>query len=62
MNIERVQKKFSGEDYSSYRLALQLLNLDSLESLRNKLCLNFTKKAEKHSKFKCWFKLTNFKL
>jgi len=66
INIERVQKSAAhiilGEDYSSYRVALKLLNLDSLESRRNKLCLNFVIKAEKHPKFKSWFTLTNPKL
>ena len=65
INIERVQKSAAhiilGEDYCSYRVALKLLQLDSLESRRDKLSLNFAKKAEKHSKFKSWFKLTNSK-
>ena len=65
INLERVQKSAAhiilGDDYFSYKMALKHLNLESLESRRNKLCLNFSKKAVKHNKFKNWFKLTNSK-
>ena len=65
INLERVQKSAAhiilGDNYFSYKMALKHLNLESLESRRNKLCLNFSKKAVKHNKFKNWFKLTNSK-
>ena len=60
LDIERVQKCAAhiiiGEDYLSYKAALKYLNLDSLEYRRNKICLNFAKKAENHEKFQKWFK------
>ena len=60
LDIERVQKCAAhiiiGEDYLSYKAALKYLNLDSLECRRNKICLNFAKKAENHEKFQKWFK------
>ena len=59
-DIERIQKSAAhiimGDDYISYKCALMSLNLESLESRRNKLCLKFAKKAEKHEKFQKWFK------
>ena len=59
-NIERVQKCFCrillGGQYESYRFALKKLNLESLMERRKTLCLRFALKAEKHGKFKHWFK------
>ena len=59
-NLERIQKSAAhiilGEDYLSYKCAPKALNLDSLENRRDKLCLNFVRKAEKHQKFQKWFK------
>ena len=65
-NNERVQKSafhiILGHDYISYRNALKVLNLESLDSRRNQLCLKFAKKCEKNEKFKYWFKLNeNYK-
>ena len=63
LEIERLQKSalyiILGEEYESYKLALKKLDLDDLESRRNKLCLKFGKKAEKHEKFNKWFKPNN---
>ena len=60
IDIERVQKTFCkivlGFHYESYKSALQTLSLESLSSRRETLCLNFALKAEKHEKFKHWFK------
>ena len=60
--IERVQKSFChillGREYKSYKFALYKLNLNSLVQRRKKLCLRFALKAEKHEKFKHWFKTT----
>ena len=44
------------EGAGSYTNALEVLNLETLEMRRNKLCLNFALKAEKHEKFQYWFK------
>ena len=64
MDIERIQKSAAhiilGERYISYRQALRTLNLQSLQSRRDKLCLNFVKKAEKHTKFQKWFKPAHY--
>ena len=61
--IERVQKCAAhiilGDLYESYRDALKTLNLDSLETRRQKLTLKFALKAEKNNKFKTWFKLAS---
>ena len=60
-NIERVQESAChitlGEKYYSYRNALEVLSLETLDNRRNQLCLKFAKKCEKHDKFKNWFKL-----
>ena len=59
-DIERVQKGalhvILGAKYESYSKALKLVNLEDLESRRNKLCSKFAKKAEKHVKHHKWFK------
>ena len=61
INIERVQKSalhiILGDEYISYRNAIRTLDLDDLETRRNKLCLKFGKKCEKSDKFNNWFKL-----
>ena len=58
--IERIQKSachiILGDNYQSYKLALNTLDLDTLQSRRDKLCLNFARKSEKHTKFQKWFK------
>ena len=63
MDIERVKKSachiILGEKYESYRSALKTLGLNNLEARRNQLCLRFGIKAEKHDKFKHWFKLND---
>ena len=57
MDIERIQKSAAhiilGERYISYRQALKTLNLQSLQSRRDKLCL-------KHTKFQKWFKPAHY--
>ena len=59
-DIERVQKValhiILGDQYESYSNALRLTNLVTLEARRDKLCIKFAKKAEKHEKHKMWFK------
>ena len=61
MDIERVQKAalhiILGNEYNSYRTALKTLNLTSLDSRRDKLCLKFANKAVKDPKHNKWFKL-----
>ena len=44
-----------GDKCMNYGNALKLTNLDSLQSRRDKLCLKFMKKAEKHPKHRKWF-------
>ena len=65
LDIERIQKSAAhiimGQKYHSYDFALKYLNLESLESRRVKLCLNFAQKALKHDKFQSWFKLSDRK-
>ena len=65
LDIERVQKSAAhiilGDRYVSYKEALKSLNLESLLFRRDKLCLNFAKKAEKHNKFSKWFKVSTNK-
>ena len=48
-----------GEDYASYSAALSILEIDSLEDRRIKLCENFARKSEKDPKFKNLFSLNN---
>ena len=60
LTIERIQKSATniimGESYVSYKQSLRTLNLESLQARRDRLCLNFAKKSEKHVKFQKWFK------
>ena len=60
LDIERIQKSAAhiilGEYYISYKEALTTLGIDTLKNRREKLCLKFGKKAEKHDKFQNWFK------
>ena len=53
-DIERIQKAalqiILGKGYTTYVSALKQLNIDSLDERRLSLCLNFNKKAAKHSK------------
>ena len=46
-----------GYRYSSYKEALALFGIDSLEDRRVKLCSKFAHKAVKHDKFTKWFKV-----
>ena len=60
LKIESVQKSalsiILGEQYYSYRSALNHLRLESLYTRRVRLCKKFAKKSQKHSKFEKWFK------
>ena len=57
--IERVQKcalhVILGEHYLSYEQATSTLGVETLTERRNKLCLNFAIRAEKHVKYSNWF-------
>ena len=44
-----------GDQYSSYRYALDYLSYENLEERRKKICENFARKASKHQKYKHWF-------
>ena len=58
-DIERVQKCFMhmvlADKYTNYEDALDKVELETLESRRTILCLNFAKKASKHPKHSKWF-------
>ena len=60
-DLERVQKTASriilGERFRTYKQALQLLDLQTLDQRREQLCLTFAKRASKHPKFKHFFPL-----
>ena len=60
-DIERVQKValhvILGMNYTTYPLALEKLELETLESRREKLCMKFALKSSKHIKHKNWYKL-----
>ena len=46
-----------GFNYSSYKEALEIFTVESLETRREKLCMKFAVKAAKHEKFQNWFKI-----
>ena len=60
-DIERVQRAalhiILSEEYKTYKEALKLVNLDSLESRRVNLCKKFSSKAAKNLKHSNWFVL-----
>ena len=55
-DLERVQrsalKVILGEKYQSYKDALRVLKMDSLEMRRQKICLKFAKQCLRHEKLK----------
>ena len=57
--IERVQRTalyiILGKNYINYDNALNLLDLESLDTRRKTICRNFAVKALKHEKFSKWF-------
>ena len=57
--MERVQKYalhvILGDEYLSYEKASIALGVEKLTDRRDKLCLNFAKRSEKHSKYSHWF-------
>ena len=57
--LERVQKSacaiILGQNYESYKTALKILEMETLEFRRQKISLTFAKKALKSEKFKQWF-------
>ena len=59
-DLERIKKTachiILGQSYESYTAAMDILQLKSLEFRRNFLSLKFSLKAEKHKKFRFWFK------
>ena len=65
IRIERVQKSvlhvILGADYTSYSVALQVTNLEPLQSRRTKLCSKFALKAIQHPKHSNWFKENQFR-
>ena len=65
LKLERVQKTafhvILGDQYRSYNSALKTTGRKTLFDRRRKLCLKFTKKSLKNSKFETWFKPTGLK-
>ena len=63
LDLERVQKCalriILKDNYGSYQEALELCDLETLKSRRNKLSLNFALKCTKNEKTKDMFPLTN---
>ena len=61
LNLERVQKMalhiILGDNYHNYQNALQITELETLETRRRKICLKFARKAESNKKHKRWFKI-----
>ena len=59
-SIERLQKTafhiILGEQYKSYNSALKTLGLMKLSERRRRICSKFARKAQKHTKFKKWFR------
>ena len=59
-DIERIQKValhiILGEEYETYKNALNVTGLKSLDARREGLCLKFARKAERSDKFKLWFR------
>ena len=59
LDIERVQKCFLhltlGNLYTSYKAALEIVGLETLEDRRTGICLKFALKASKHPKHGEWF-------
>ena len=57
--IERVQKwsqhVILGDEYLSCEPTSNALGVEKLTDRRNKLCLNFAKRSEKHPKYSHWF-------
>ena len=62
-DLERVQKTalkiILDTKYKSYNQALRTLEIESLETRRQELCLNFAKKATKHPRFQHLFPKNN---
>ena len=60
--IEMVQKcafyVILGDNHTTYNNALKQLGGEALSDRRQKLCLNFSKKSEKHTRFSSWFEPT----
>ena len=60
--LERVQKYafyvILGDNHTSYDNALKQLGGETLSDRRLKLCLNFSRKSEKHTRFSSWFEPT----
>ena len=57
--IERIQRCafhiILGQEYESYNNALEILQSESLEERREKICKNFANKSVRHLKYKSWF-------
>ena len=65
MKIERIQKTclkvILGDMYLDYGSALEMSNLETLQSRRTKRCLKFALKSMKHTRMKSFFPINNRK-
>ena len=59
--LERVQRTacaiILGDAFRSYKAALKILNMETLENRREKISLKFANRALKSDKFKHWFSM-----
>ena len=59
VQLENIQKTFFkvilGQKYVKYENALKILNLQKLETRRDKICMRFAKKCELSKKISQWF-------
>ena len=55
--IERVQKTafWLGEVHTNYGNSLNVLGCQTLKNRWSQICINFSKKALKHPKYRSWF-------
>ena len=62
-DLKRVQKSalkiILQENYKSYELALEALDLESLKEIREHICLQFAKKCLGHEKIRSMFQTNN---
>ena len=62
--VERIQKCalyiILGNNYTSYKDALKLLEIDSLQNRRSKICEKFAKNCLKSQRYSTWFQSNQF--
>ena len=62
--VERIQKCalyiILGNNYTSYNDALELIEIDSLQNRRSKICEKFAKNCLKSQRYSTWFQSNQF--